>query len=141
MPEVSSQPSARRPGVTARILLGFIRLYQRAFSPVLPAMFGAACGCRFSPTCSHYAAGAVQAHGTFRGTWLALRRLVKCTPLHRGGFDPVPPSPRLPPSLKLWRTGSFSRGLQGTDSLSSGPRVTGRPGCARAVTTPLASGL
>jgi uncharacterized protein len=79
----------------ATVLLTSIRLYQRLVSPVLPAVFGSACGCRFSPTCSHYAAEAVRLHGPLAGTWLALRRLVKCTPLHPGGFDVVPPSRRL----------------------------------------------
>jgi putative membrane protein insertion efficiency factor len=74
----------------ARALLGAIRIYQRVFSPVLPAIFGPTCGCRFAPTCSHYAAEAVRTHGAWRGIGLTLRRLIKCTPLHSGGFDPVP---------------------------------------------------
>jgi putative membrane protein insertion efficiency factor len=74
----------------ARILLGLIWLYRRAFSPLLPVVFGPACGCRFHPTCSVYAAQAVREHGAFAGAWLALRRLLKCHPLHPGGFDPVP---------------------------------------------------
>ena len=74
----------------ARALLALIRLYQRTLSPALPVFFGPACGCRFSPTCSHYAAEAIGAHGVFAGVWLAACRLVKCTPLHPGGFDPVP---------------------------------------------------
>lgn len=75
----------------ARALLGLIWLYQHTLSPALPVFFGPACGCRFSPTCSHYAAEAIDAHGVIAGLWLAVRRLVKCTPLHPGGFDPVPP--------------------------------------------------
>jgi putative membrane protein insertion efficiency factor len=75
----------------ATVLLLLIRLYQRTLSPVLPAVFGAACGCRFSPTCSHYAADAIRTHGAIAGVILATIRLVKCTPLHPGGFDPVPP--------------------------------------------------
>jgi hypothetical protein len=79
----------------ARALLTAIRVYQRTFSPTLPALFGSTCGCRFTPTCSHYAAEAVREHGALAGAWLTTRRLVKCTPLHPGGFDPVPASPRL----------------------------------------------
>jgi hypothetical protein len=79
----------------AQAALGLIWLYQRTLSPVLPAVFGPACGCRFSPTCSHYAAEAVRTHGVLRGIFLAGCRLVKCTPLHPGGFDPVPASRRL----------------------------------------------
>ena len=74
----------------ARTLLAFIRVYQRTLSPALPALFGSASGCRFAPTCSHYATEAVREHGALAGAWLAARRLVKCTPFHAGGFDPVP---------------------------------------------------
>lgn len=80
-------------GLVARFFLLLIRLYQRTLSPALPVLTLGGCACRFSPTCSHYAAGAIRAHGAGRGLWLALRRLLKCTPLHPGGFDPVPPAP------------------------------------------------
>lgn len=74
----------------ARGLLGAIWLYRRTLSPVLPVVLGPACGCRFQPTCSQYAAQAVRTHGVLAGVWLSLRRLLKCHPLHPGGFDPVP---------------------------------------------------
>lgn len=74
----------------SRLLLALIRVYQRTLSPALPVLTMGQCSCRFSPTCSHYAAEAIRIHGAVRGGWLALRRLVKCTPLHPGGFDPVP---------------------------------------------------
>ena len=74
----------------AALLLILIRIYQRTLSPVLPVVFGSACGCRFSPTCSHYAADAIRTHGALFGLTLAAIRLLKCTPLHPGGFDPVP---------------------------------------------------
>lgn len=83
-------------GLPARGLLLLIRLYQRTLSPALPVFFGSACGCRFSPTCSHYAADAVRTHGAIIGIGLAAVRLLKCTPLHPGGFDPVP-ARRTPP--------------------------------------------
>lgn len=75
----------------ARALLGSIWVYQRTLSPALPAVFGPACGCRFHPSCSHYAAEAIRSHGAFHGAMLAALRLLKCTPLHPGGVDPVPP--------------------------------------------------
>lgn len=75
----------------ARGLLLLIRLYQKTLSPALPVIFGPSFGCRFAPTCSHYAAEAVQTHGALAGSALALVRLLKCTPLHPGGHDPVPP--------------------------------------------------
>ena len=73
-------------------LVGLIRIYQHTVSPVLPVVTLGRCACRFAPTCSHYAAEAVATHGVVRGSWLALRRLVRCTPLFPGGFDPVPPA-------------------------------------------------
>jgi uncharacterized protein len=98
---VSAQRSPFFLRLPAQALIALVRLYQRAVSPALPALFGPTCGCRFAPTCSHYAIEAIQTHGAFAGTWLALRRLVKCTPFHSGGFDPVPPSFRSPRCTRL----------------------------------------
>ncbi len=100
--ERSDCATPARPGLPARALLGGVWVYQRTLSPLLPALFGsAACGCRFYPTCSHYAAGAVRTHGAMAGTWLTARRLLKCTPLHPGGNDPVPPRRGAAPALDL----------------------------------------
>jgi putative membrane protein insertion efficiency factor len=66
------------------LAVGFLRFYKRAISPLLPP------ACRFYPTCSEYAAQAVAKHGVLRGGMLAAKRLIKCNPLHPGGFDPVP---------------------------------------------------
>lgn len=93
----------------ARALVLLIRLYQRTLSPALPVLTLGRCGCRFHPTCSHYAAAAIRTHGAVRGSALAVLRLAKCTPLHPGGFDPVPPraAPRCtraslpPPTARL----------------------------------------
>ncbi len=68
----------------AAALLAAVRFYQRAISPAFPPR------CRFVPSCSAYAAEAVEVHGAARGTWLALRRLAKCAPWHPGGVDLVP---------------------------------------------------
>jgi putative membrane protein insertion efficiency factor len=75
-------------GVVRRLLLSLIVLYQREISPKRPAC------CRFTPTCSHYAAEAIDRHGALRGVWLTLRRLLRCRPGARGGEDPVPPVSR-----------------------------------------------
>ncbi|MEM6584114.1 MAG: membrane protein insertion efficiency factor YidD [Pseudomonadota bacterium] len=63
-----------------------IRGYQLFISP----LFGAQC--RYHPSCSQYAVEAIETHGAFKGIWLALRRVLRCHPLHPGGFDPVPPA-------------------------------------------------
>ncbi|SOD95548.1 membrane protein insertion efficiency factor YidD [Blastococcus haudaquaticus] len=70
-----------------RALLAAIGFYSRAISPALPPR------CRFHPTCSAYAAEAVQRHGAARGSWLALVRILKCAPWHPGGVDLVPGGP------------------------------------------------
>jgi putative membrane protein insertion efficiency factor len=67
-----------------KVLVFPIRLYQLVLSPLLPHR------CRFYPTCSQYAVEAIEKHGPLRGLWLALKRFVKCHPLHPGGYDPVP---------------------------------------------------
>jgi putative membrane protein insertion efficiency factor len=68
----------------ARTLLLMIRGYQRGISPFLPP------ACRYTPTCSDYAAEAIRRHGSARGSWLAARRLLRCHPWGGSGFDPVP---------------------------------------------------
>ena len=65
-------------------MLFVIRAYRYLLSPWWGSQ------CRFDPTCSAYAMQAIEEHGALRGSWLALRRLTKCHPWHRGGFDPVP---------------------------------------------------
>jgi len=74
----------------AKPLLALIWLYQRVLSPSIPAMFGPTCSCRYYPPCSHYAAEALRTHGVLIGLFFAVRRLLRCTPFHQGGIDPVP---------------------------------------------------
>jgi len=70
------------------VLIFAIRVYRWTVSPLLHALFGAAC--RFEPSCSHYALDAVRVHGAQRGGLLALRRLARCHPWGGCGCDPVP---------------------------------------------------
>lgn len=70
--------------IVARLLIWLVRAYQITLSP----WFGTQC--RFTPTCSHYAIEALKAHGALRGSWLSLRRLLRCHPWHPGGQDAVP---------------------------------------------------
>ena len=67
-----------------RLLLALIRGYRYALSPWWGNQ------CRVTPTCSEYAAEAIERHGAARGSWLALRRIARCHPWRAGGFDPVP---------------------------------------------------
>ncbi len=66
-------------------LIGLIKLYQFTLSPMVGRQ------CRFHPTCSWYGLEAYRTYGVLTGTWLTVRRLVRCHPFHPGGYDPVPP--------------------------------------------------
>lgn len=70
--------------VIVNILIAPIRFYQRVISPMTPP------SCRFTPTCSQYTLEAIQKHGPVKGTWLGLRRLLRCHPWGGSGYDPVP---------------------------------------------------
>lgn len=65
-------------------LLSIIRFYRKHISPHLPAM------CRYYPTCSCYAVEAIETHGAFKGFFLTVYRILRCNPLCKGGYDPVP---------------------------------------------------
>ena len=67
-----------------QLALDLIKLYQDTVSKVTPH------SCRFQPSCSHYAFEAIERHGFVRGSWLATKRLARCNPLSKGGYDPVP---------------------------------------------------
>lgn len=64
--------------------MGLIRLYQLTIARFLPP------SCRFTPSCSHYGYEAINKYGAFKGTWLAVKRIVRCNPFNPGGYDPVP---------------------------------------------------
>ena len=68
----------------ARVLTGAIRFYQKGISPLRPPV------CRFYPSCSQYGLEAIEKYGAAKGSWLTLRRLLRCHPLCKGGYDPVP---------------------------------------------------
>ena len=67
-----------------RLLQIIIRAYQRWISPMLGPH------CRFTPSCSQYASEAIERYGALKGSWLAIKRLLRCQPLCKGGHDPVP---------------------------------------------------
>ena len=71
-------------GLTAKIMLGLIRFYQYAVSPLIPPR------CRYTPTCSQYALEAVKKYGALKGGWLAVKRIARCHPFGGSGHDPVP---------------------------------------------------
>ncbi len=72
------------PSIAARLGIGIVWLYQVMLGP----LFGGRC--RFYPSCSNYTMEALREHGLLRGSWLALRRIGRCHPLHEGGVDLVP---------------------------------------------------
>ena len=64
--------------------IGLVRIYQLTLSPYLPK------ACRYEPTCSSYAIGAIAKHGIIRGCYLAFKRILRCHPFSSSGYDPVP---------------------------------------------------
>ena len=66
------------------ILKAMIRFYQKCISPMLGK------NCCFYPTCSAYMYTAIEVHGALKGFWLGIKRLLRCHPFSRGGYDPVP---------------------------------------------------
>ncbi|MDF1577042.1 MAG: membrane protein insertion efficiency factor YidD [Desulfobulbales bacterium] len=66
-----------------KLFIRLISFYQLAISPLIPP------SCRYIPTCSQYAIDAIELYGPIRGSVLAVRRILRCHPFHRGGYDPV----------------------------------------------------
>lgn len=73
------------------ILIFAVRVYRWTLSPAQTFLFGPTGQCRFTPSCSEYALGAVRTHGALAGSWLAARRICRCHPWGGCGHDPVPP--------------------------------------------------
>jgi uncharacterized protein len=67
-----------------RAMTGAIRFYRKGISPLKPPV------CRFEPTCSAYALEAIERYGAAKGAWLSVRRILRCQPFCKGGYDPVP---------------------------------------------------
>ena len=67
-----------------KIFILLIRFYQKFISPLFPAK------CRYYPTCSQYTLEAIQEYGAMKGTYLGIKRILRCHPFHEGGYDPVP---------------------------------------------------
>jgi putative membrane protein insertion efficiency factor len=100
--EVRATP---RAGVGQWILLALVQLYRIFLSPFLGG------ACKFYPSCSQYAQEAIAVHGAKRGSWLAMKRLGRCRPFTKGGFDPVPDLDEL--------------GENGEDKMASGAKAPG----------------
>jgi putative membrane protein insertion efficiency factor len=84
----------------AKALVALIRLYQWFLSPLLGRV------CRFEPSCSRYTVTCLELHGALRGSWLGMRRLLRCHPFHPGGYDPppLPAASRVGQPLKVAET-------------------------------------
>jgi putative membrane protein insertion efficiency factor len=71
-----------------RLLIGFVKAWRAVVSPSYGNV------CKFFPSCSEYGLIALQTHGALRGSWLIVRRLGRCHPWSKGGYDPVPGTPQ-----------------------------------------------
>jgi len=72
------------PKMIRQLLIRLISLYQYLLSPLMPPT------CRFTPSCSQYACEVIAKYGTWRGSWLSIKRVARCNPWHPGGYDPAP---------------------------------------------------
>src|SRR5207245_4556370 len=96
---VASRETRFYPALMLWLLRSIIRVYQYTLSPFLGLLCGPDSGCRFTPTCSAYFLEAVETHGIGSGSWLGLKRLARCHPWGRCGYDPVPSDKHLASSL------------------------------------------
>ena len=82
---IESVSESAKVSIFAWPLIALVRLYQATLGHLMGGH------CRFHPTCSHYAIEALKTHGALRGSWLTIRRVLRCRPFGGSGFDPVPP--------------------------------------------------
>ena len=81
----TSENSSKRTSLAVKVLTAFVLFYRKFISPLKPGC------CRFTPTCSAYALEALRVHGAIKGSWLTIKRLLRCQPFGGSGYDPVPP--------------------------------------------------
>jgi len=74
----------RKNNILIKLFTYLITAYQYLISPVLPH------SCRYSPTCSEYTRQAILKYGALKGSWLGIKRILRCNPFHIGGYDPIP---------------------------------------------------
>lgn len=79
------------------VLVKTVKFYQYFISPLFPP------SCRYYPTCSNYAIEALKVHGVFKGSYLAIKRILKCNPYFAGGVDKVPPKKQMTSNLKEYK--------------------------------------
>ncbi len=72
---------------SSKLVINFIAIYQKFVSPLLGSIFGGSC--RFTPTCSEYSKQAIEKYGLIRGATMSIKRITKCHPFTKPGFDPV----------------------------------------------------
>ena len=84
--QISSSAGSMADWVS-RPLIWFIYLYRMILAPLIASLFGG--GCRFEPSCAHYAEDALRKYGAWSGSIMAVKRVLRCHPWHDGGYDPV----------------------------------------------------
>ena len=97
------------------VLISLLKLYRLVISPLYGNV------CRYYPSCSAYALRAVEVHGAVRGSWLTVRRLLRCHPWAPGGYDPVPGTPEFDEEMReqTQRTGRMGASADGGADLAS----------------------
>jgi putative membrane protein insertion efficiency factor len=122
-----NSPTKTQRSAAKWFLLLFVRFYQIFFSPFLGG------ACKFYPSCSRYAQEAIEMHGAWRGAWLAMKRLGRCRPFAKGGFDPVPENVEKPDVVAEFG-GAEKDSARGTSAAKAAGRDVGINVVAEATT-------